>query len=188
MSEEVKATEVTETTKVEQPTAVQEASKETTQAQVAQPFKSFATEEEFNNFVKSTSSKAKHSILQEFETTSVDEGKQKMSQAEQLQKDLQIAVTRLTQLEEENAVVKLGVNEEFREEALTLARSKVSDSKTLDAALQEVTQKFPNLLKGVIVQGEKIEKIGGEKTQVKPSDANSVKDNLKKKYPWLQNI
>jgi hypothetical protein len=185
MSEEVKAAPVTET--VEQPTAAPEASKETTQAQVDQPFKAFATEEEFNNFVKSTSSKAKHSILQEFETKSVDEGKQKMSQAEELQKDLQTAVTRLTQLEEENAVVKLGINDEFRDEALTLARAKVSDKKTLDAALQEVTQKFPNLLKGT-VQGEKIEKIGGEKTQVKPSDANSIKDNLKKKYPWLKNI
>lgn len=185
MAEEVKVTEKLEATpKVEQPTAAQEASKETTPAQVNQPFKAFATEEEFNNFVKSTSSKAKHSILQALETNSVDEGKQKMSQAEQLAEDLQKTVTRLNQLEEENAVVRLGINEEFRSEALTLAKAKVDESTNLEAALAEVTKKFPNLLKGTQLQGDKIEKVGGDKAPAKKTEgADTVKANLKKKYP-----
>ena len=180
MSEEVKAPEVTETPKVEQPTAAQEVSKETTQTQETQPYKAFATEEEFNNFVKSTSSKAKHSILKEFETTSVDEGKEKMSKSEELQKDLQIAVNRLTQLEEENAVVKLGITEEFRQEALTLARAQVSDKVSLEQALESVTKKIPNFIKGT--QGEKIQKIGSEKTTVKVSEGNDIVQKLRDKY------
>lgn len=192
MAEEVKATEATEATKatsqVEPTAAAQEAPKASPTQEQAQPFKAFATEEEFNNFLKSTSSKAKNEILKALETNSVDEGKEKLSQAEQLQKDLQTAVTRLTQLEEENVVVKLGVNDEFREEALTLARAKVSDQTSLSKALEEVTKKFPNLTKGTQAQGDKIEKIGGDKTDSKPAVTDSVKENLKKKYPWLQNI
>ena len=174
MSEEVKVApevEVAEAPVVEETTS-----------QATEPFKAFTTEEEFNNFVKSTSSKAKNEILKALETNSVDEGKEKMSQAQQLEQDLHKAITRLNQLEEENALVKIGVQDEFREEALTLARAKIDDSTNLESALKQVTSKFPNLL-AQKPKGEKLEKVGAEKGTPKPQDdAQSIVDMLNARY------
>jgi len=179
MSEEVKAPEVTQATPevVEAPAA-----QETTPTQASATFKAFATEEEFNNFVKSTSSKAKNEILKALEANSVDEGRQKMSQAEQLEEQLQATVKRLNQLEEENALVKVGVLDEFRDEALTLARSKTNNEINLEEALRQVAGKFPNLL----VQQpktEKIQKIGAEKGVPKETDsAEELKQRAAAKF------
>lgn len=176
MSEELKAPEVT--VEVTEAPAVQE----TTPTQATEPFKAFTTEEEFNNFVKSTSSKAKNEILKALETNSVDEGKEKMSQAEVLEQDLQKAITRLNQLEEENALVRVGIQDEFKEEALVLARAKVNDSLNLENALKQVSEKFPNLLAQKL-KGEKLEKVGAEKGTPKPQDdAQSIIDTLNKRY------
>lgn len=171
---------------VEQSTVAAETTQVVTPTQEGTPFKSFATEEEYNNFVKSTVSKSKNEILKALETSSVDEGKQKISEAEKLGADLQLAFQKLSQLEEENAVVKLGVSDEFREEALTLAKAKVSGDVSLEQSLSEVIKKFPNLLKNK--PGVKVEKIGTEKSESKTSTDDDVRTMLKNRYPWLKNI
>lgn len=181
MSEEVKATqEVTEAkTEAKEATATQETSPQ----QAPAAYKVFATEEEFTKALQSEKSKAKHEILQKLGIDSVDSGKENLTKAEVLEQDLSKAITRLNQLEEENALVRIGIQEEFKDEALTLARAKVTEDRNLEAALREVTKKFPNLLNQPEKPKEKVGKVGAEKgVKQETTDAQRLLEDLNKRY------
>ena len=156
MSEEVKVAPATpeETTEVKA-TAPQESPK-----QAKQPYKVFDSEEDFQRELKSAESKAKNDILKRLNLNSVDEGTQTLTKAEKLEQDLQMAFEKLQSLEEENALVKLGVQEEYKEEALTLARARKTADKSLEQALKEVGEKFPDLFAQPVKKG--VERLGSE--------------------------
>jgi len=155
-----------------------EAKAETAQTPTADA-KTF-TEEELNKLLQSERSKAKNEILKALDIKSVDAGKENLTKAEQLELNLKTALDKLEKLEEENAVVKVGVEEQFREEALTLAKAKVNSTKNLEAALKEVVAKFPGLTGK---SGEAVTKVGAEKTEIKPQDdANKIIERLNAKY------
>ena len=153
--------------------------------QETKPFKTYATEEEYQKELKSLESKAKHGILQKLGINSVDEGTQNRTKAEQLEKDLKSTVQRLNELEEENALVRVGVQDEYREEAVTLARAKVNDKVNFETALKQVSEKFPNLLG---VQKKGVEKVGSQGSEKDPkTGSEQLTEKLAKKYPWLKN-
>ena len=154
---------------------------ETKTPEQAKPYKVFTTEDEYQKELKSAQSKAKNEILKSLGVNSVDDGKTNLTKAEQLEKDLQAAVTKLNGLEEENALVKAQVSEDFREEALVLARAKTD--LPLDKALAEVVKKFPNLQGKAAQKG--LEKAGSEKTET-PGNEDSLNKDLMAKYPWLK--
>lgn len=146
-----------------------------------QAYKTFENEEEYNKALQSERSKAKHEILQKLGLESVEKGKENLTKAEELEQHLQKAISRLNQLEEENVLVKTGVQDEFKEEALTLARAKVSDEVSLEAALKQVTEKFPNLVSPQKKQG--VEKVGAEKGKPNEvSDAERIIRDLNQRY------
>ena len=158
---------------------------DTPESQESKPYKSFATEEEYQKELKSAESKAKHGILQKLGINSVDEGTQNLTKAEQLEKDLQSTVQRLQQLEEENALVRVGIQDDYKDEAITLARAKVNDKTNFETALKQVGEKFPNLLGA---QKKGVEKVGSEGSEQNPkTGSEQLTEKLAKKYPWLKN-
>jgi hypothetical protein len=167
------------TTETVTATAVEPAAKPTGDAQA--PYKTFATEDEFNRILQSERSKAKGEILKQLNIENVENGKKELTKAEQLESDLKVTLTRLEQLEQENAIVKVGIADEFKEEALTLAKAKVNSTKNLEAALREVSSRLPNLL---AAGGAKVEKVGADKgAATQPaSDTQKIIETLNKKY------
>ena len=143
-------------------------------------FKSFSTEEEYNNALKSEKSKGKGEIMKELGISSVDEGKASLTKTGQLQEELNTYKTKATQLEESLTLNKLGVREDYSEEALSLAKSKVNDKVDLSTALGEVIKKFP------MMTSKTQKNIGGDKGEGDPTeDQGDIKTELNKKYPWL---
>lgn len=157
--------------------------KESTDTNQEKPYKVFTSEEEYQKELKSAQSKAKNEILQKLGVKSVDEGTKSLTKAEELEKDLQTTLSRLQKIEEESVLVKSGIAEDYYQEALTLAKSKVNDNTTLEAAMKEVVTKFPNLL-GKVKQDPL--KVGGDKKPNKEDGETQLQDTLKNKYPWLK--
>ena len=154
-------------------------------SQETKPFKTFATEEEYQKELKSAESKAKNGILQKLGINSVDEGTKNLTKAEQLEQDLKVTVNRITELEEENALVKVGIQDKFKKEAITLARAEVNDKVNFETALKQVSEKFPNLLG---VQKKGVEKVGSQGSENDPkTGSEQLTEKLAKKYPWLKN-
>lgn len=150
-------------------------------AQENQPYKAFSSEEEFNKFVKSQQSKAKNDILKALEAKSVDEGKQKLNESQQLKQELDATANRIAQLEEENAIVKTGVSEDYKDDALTLARAKVDDNTDLSSALAEVIKKHPHMA-GKQNKPKDV-KVGSDKGNEPEQGKDDVKERIKQKYP-----
>lgn len=182
MSEEVKVAPATpEATTEVKATAPQE----TAPTQAKEPYKVFDSEEDFQRELKSAESKAKNDILKRLNLNSVDEGTQTLTKAEKLEQDLQMAFDKLQSLEEENALVRLGVQDEYKEEALTLARARKTTDKSLEQALKEVGEKFPNLF----AQPKKgVEKLGSETSDQNPVDVSgdALSEFLQARHPHLR--
>lgn len=143
-TKDVKETKETEETKVETQTTNEEETKTATDNQATDGVKihkAFATEEEYNNKLKSERSKGKHEILEELGIQSVKEGKEALAQAKEAGELKQ----RAEKLETELLLTKEGVKEEYTEEALILARAKVNEETDLKAALSGVLEKFPKM-------------------------------------------
>jgi hypothetical protein len=160
---------------------VKEEAKAATTTEAAQATKTF-TEDELNKLLQSERSKAKGEILKALDIKSVDDGKQNLTKSEQLELNLKTALTKLEQLEEENAIVKLGVAAEFKEEALTLAKAKVNSTTNLQVALQNVVAKFPGFLANGSVK--ELPKVGADQgaTPAPASDTQKIIETLNKKY------
>jgi hypothetical protein len=147
-------------------------------------FKEFSTEDDYNNSIKSERSKAKNEILVELGLTNVAEGKEALTKTSTLQEAFDTATTKATKLEESLALTKLGIGDDYAQEALALAKGRVNDKVDLTAALTEVSKKFPVMLGKSIV---KTPDIGGErKEDTSSADEGTLKKNLSKKYPWLK--
>jgi len=140
------------------------------------PFKSFATEDEFNSAIKSERSKAQNLILKELGISSVKEGKETLSNT----KELSEYKEKYNKLQEDLIVTKAGVKEEFKEEALTLAKTYTSEEVNLEQALEKVIEKMPIMLGKE--QG-KFRQLGGTKGD---GQKEEISDAIAKKYAWLK--
>lgn len=143
------------------------------------PFKSFATEEEYNKAVKSEQSKAKNELLKEMGVKSVQETKDALAKVASFDE----LNTKYQKLEENLALTELGVKDEFKDEALLLAKSKITSEIGLKDALSDVIKKMPSLAKAPMVDI----KIGTEKGENKGiEEENSASKRIAEKHPWIK--
>jgi len=146
-------------------------------------FKSFASEEEYNNTLKSERSKAKNEVLKELGVNKLEEAKQKISATDEVSKDLASYKSKVDNLEQDLALKDVGIKDEFKDDALTLAKARMSEGKNLTTALGEVVERMPNMAS----QKEGVKKMGADKGKGKDDDASTAQaDKLKRKYPWLK--
>lgn len=149
-------------------------------------YKSFETEDEYNQAIKSERSKAKNEVLKSLGIDNLDEGKTQLTKASKLEEELRSTKVKTTELEEQLTLTKNGVKEDYAKEALELAKSKVNDEVDLSTALGEVIKKFPMMASETPTKSKP--NVGGEKNNEKKDtdDQASIKENLKSKYPWLK--
>lgn len=134
----------------------------------ASGFKTFATEDEFNKFQQSVSSKAKGEILKEIGVSSVSDVKDRFTKLPEYEKKASEYDKLFPEFEkirqERDAsidaliVTKFGVNDEFKNEFLTLAKAGVKENITLEQSAEAV---FKKLTSTSIISNPKI-KIGGD--------------------------
>lgn len=120
-----------------------------------EPFKTFTTEDDYKKELQSVSSKAKYEILKELGIKNVGEFntmKEKYQTAINEQNDLKKRYDELsnekTKLNEQNAILRFNISPDYAEDALTLAKTKVSETTTLDDALQTILSKNPSWQNG----------------------------------------
>lgn len=157
-------------------------------------FKLPSTQEEYDNLVKAAVNKEKTLFLKELGVKSVKEYKEQVSKAqealsqheamvkqtEEIAKEKESLSQQYETLKQTSVLDKLGVREEYREDMIKLARDKVTESVTFEAALQNlVGSKYQyTTIKGAV-------KIGAEKTSIDNVD-NSSSSELHKKYSWIK--
>lgn len=175
-------TETQETTEGENSTEKnEETSKE------SKPFKVYTTEEEYQKELKSAQSKAKNEILQKLGVNSVDKATSSLTEAEQMKKDLQLAMNKMGELEEKTAVAEANIAEDYRQDALTLAKSKVNDNTTLADALKQVVERYPNFSNQPKDTKKGVEKVGGDRSKENsPKGEDQLAKELSSKYSWLK--
>ena len=146
------------------------------------------TETELNKRLQSASSKAKGELLKELGINSVKD-------FQDLKTNYETAINNKTTLEESISTLnqektklsgdlmltKLGVSEEYKDDLLTLAKSKVDENHSLEDISKSLLEKFPQF-KGV----KETIKMGTEKATIK-QDKPPVDDEMARKYPWLRN-
>ena len=160
---------------------VEGASEQTKQPEA--PFKAFATEEEFNNTIKSERSKAKGEVLNELGLKSIDEIKERITKSTTLETKLTETESKYAALQEDYEVTKIGIKEEYRSEALTLAKAKVNTEMDLGAALKAVAEKMPMMVDAV----KGVRKIGNDQSNKDgEAEAAALKASLQKKYPFIK--
>jgi hypothetical protein len=181
MSEEIKTPAVEQTAPAAENAAVQpEATVQQAPVTETKVFKTFATEEEFTNAVKSERSKAKHEILTELGVKSVDDAKAALA----AKQELEAVKLNVAQLQEQLVLTQNSVADAYKNEALTLARANLKEGVTLEAALKEVLVKFPNMVKPTSV-AKGIENVGIDST-VAPKTEATIGKNITTKYPWIK--
>jgi len=182
MSEEIKTPAVEQTAPAATENAAVQPEATVEQAPVVETkvFKTFATEEEFTNAVKSERSKAKHEILTELGVKNVDDAKAALAAKQELET---VKIT-IAQLQEQLVLTQNNVADAYKNEALTLARANLKEGVTLEAALKEVLVKFPNMVKPTSV-AKGIENVGIDSTTAPKTDA-TVSKNITTKYPWIK--
>lgn len=142
---------------------------------------------DYDKAIKSAASKAKYDILKELGINSVKEFQELKNTYEtaitekgNLEKTLTDLNKKTTSLEEDLILTKLGVSEEYKQDMLTLAKSKVDESHNLETVSKELLEKYP-LWKNT----KETIKMGTEKTD-RPNEPE-VNSALLAKYPWLKN-
>lgn len=150
-------------------------------------FKTFSSEEDFTKFTQSISSKAKNELLDEIGYKSVSEIKgvvEKGSQYDEVSNKYTEIETKYNSVLAESEKLKVdllttkyNINDEFKDEFVTLAKSKVTDEVDIDTAAQSVYEK---LNKSFFTEGNKPKiKIGGDgKPPV--DDESDIFKNLRK--------
>ena len=188
MEQDNTATSTTDTTTATTTDTITTGTDSTTQTTeqdtaTVESFKAFATEADYNNAIKSERSKAKNEILLELGVSNVNDGKEALTKASTIETELNTYKEKSTQLEEQLALTKLGVKESYSEEALALAKAKVSDTVDLTAALTEVAVKFPVMLGKQLATPAAI---GGETSEDTASaEEGKLSTHMMAKYPWL---
>lgn len=158
-----------------------------TKANETNAFKAFATEEDFNKVIKSEQSKAKNELMKELGIKNVQEAKETFAKVAQLETQINEFQTKTTEWEtkytqvaEELVITQFNIKPELKEEALTLAKAKVTAEMPLNKALEAVVAKLPHL----VDTQKRFQPIGNQKGA---KDENSVvSDSLAKKYPHLK--
>jgi hypothetical protein len=151
--------------------------------EVEKPYKSFKEESDYLNTMKSERSKAKNELMKELGISSVDDAKTTFKKASDLEGEINTYKTKTSELEESLTLTKNGVKDDYADEALSLAKSKVGEDKDLATALGEVIKKFPMMAS----KAQQVESVGSDKggEDKGQDDQGKVKSELKKKYPWL---
>lgn len=146
------------------------------------------TEAELNKKLQSASSKAKNDIMKELGINSIKDFQDLKTNYEtaintktSLEENINTLNQEKTKLSEDLLLTKLGVSEEYREDLLTLAKSKVDNDHTLEDVSKSLLEKFPQF-KGV----KETIKMGTEKAEIK-QDTPPVDTELSKRFPWLKN-
>jgi ribosome-associated toxin RatA of RatAB toxin-antitoxin module len=171
-----------ETTQVEGDTNDTTTTVETT----TQPFKAFESEEEFSKFTQSISSKAKGEILKEIGGSNVNDIKSVYEKGKQfddinekyttIKSEYETALTDKENLTADLIVTKYNIDDEYKDEFLTLAKAKISDDVDLQTASKQV---FDKLGKNFTKTPNSI-KIGGNKTTPIPPDIKKEMEDLRK--------
>jgi hypothetical protein len=181
--------QVTETSTQEQTAAPQE--------QTASPYKVFANEDEYKKEIQSTSSKAKYEMLKELNVKNVEEIRVKFSELEaakaelseygKLKDELDNLTAEKTRIAEDLVLTKFGVQDTFKQEALTLAKSKVNDFEgSLEKAMEDVLVKFPSLAGKEQASQQTPSKIGTQRNPASVNVSDQEKERLMKRYPHLK--
>lgn len=161
--------------------------KSTTEGQenVETPFKAFATEEEYNTALKSERSKGKGELLKELGVDKLETAKTAITKVQELETQLNTTKSEYQKTQEELILLQVGVKEEFKQEALTLAKAQVTDVVDLKAALSAVITKLPSMAAPTGLKSN----VGGESngTQTK-SEQDGINAELSKKYGINFNI
>lgn len=151
------------------------------------PFKAFESEEEFNKFTQSISSKAKGELLKEIGGSNVNEIKDYLTKGKQYD-DVSSKITGIEEkykaVLDENSVLKTdlivtkyNVADEFKDEFITLAKAKITDDIGLEQAAQSVYEKLgKSFIKGDVKP--KIQ-IGGD-PKPPTDDPEKVMEKLRK--------
>jgi hypothetical protein len=139
-------------------------------------FKTFTSEEDFEKTLKSERSKAQAALLKELGIKSIDEGKETLTKATTYESELESTKSELQKTKEFLALQELGVKEEYRAEALTLAKSQGGD---LKEALRGVIAKLP-------IMSVKVGEISLGTDKSKDPEEGTVKKHIGDKYPWIK--
>jgi hypothetical protein len=174
VQEAVAQTPVQETKEV-QPEAGQVTPQETNAVE-SSIFKTFASEEDFEKTLKSERSKAQAALLKELNIKSIDEGKETLTKATTYESELESTKSELQKTKEFLALQELGVKEEYRAEALTLAKSQGGD---LKEALKNVIAKLP-------IMSVKVAELNLGTDKPKDPEEGTVKKHIGDKYPWIK--
>jgi hypothetical protein len=139
-------------------------------------FKTFASEEDFEKTLKSERSKAQAALLKELGIKSIDEGKDYITKANTFEKEIETVKSELQQTKEFLALQELGVKEEYKDEALTLAKSQGGDLKD---ALKSVIAKLP-------IMSVKVGELNLGTDKAKDPEEGTVQKHINDKYPWIK--
>lgn len=143
--------------------------------------------EDYKKGMQSAASKAKFEILKELGIASVKEFRDlkttyenSISNMKTIEENLNNVNKKNNELQEELILSKLGVSDEYKNDLLTLAKSKVSEEHGLEEVSKELLNKYPQWLRS----NEKV-KIGTEKSEIeKKTSKYSNYEN--QKWPWLK--
>lgn len=143
--------------------------------------------EDYDKAIKSASSKAKYDILKELGINSVKEFHElkntyesAISEKETLAESVSTLSKDKTRLEESLMLSKLGVSEEYTNDLLTLAKSKVDENHTLEQVSKELLEKYPQWR-----TSKETIKMGTERSDNRSTEPE-VDSALLKRFPWLK--
>lgn len=160
-------------------------------------FKLPTTKEEYETQIKSAVNREKTNFLKELGVKSVKEYKEQLSKSQEALSKYDEAIKEsqaLTQkhetlsheydtLKQTNALDRLGVRDEYREDLIKLAKDKVTENEPIETVLKNLVEtKYQ-----YTVQGKSTVKFGTEKsTQTTSGTESSIPTGLQNKYPFLK--
>ena len=143
---------------------------------------------DYEKAIQSASSKAKNEILKSLGINSVKEFQElkntyqtAINEKTTLEENISNLNKENTKLQEDLLLSKLGVSEEYSNDLLTLAKSKVDENHSLEEVSKELLEKYPQWK----ISRETI-KMGTERSDNRTKEPE-IDSALLKKFPWLGN-
>lgn len=143
---------------------------------------------DYEKAIQSASSKAKNEILKSLGINSVKEFQDlkgtyetAINEKTSLEESINSLNREKLKLQEDLMLSKLGVSEEYSNDLLTLAKSKIDENHSLEEVSKELLEKYPQWRNS----RESI-KMGTEKTDNRAKEPE-IDSALLKKFPWLSN-
>jgi hypothetical protein len=163
------------------------------------PFKVYASEDEFKKEFQSVSSKAKFEMLKELGAKNLEEvrvrfaeleaAKSELTELTKIKAELELSRKEQVKMSEDLVLTKFGIGDDVKDEALTLAKSKLSETEnSLEKAMEVVLKKFPNLAKKQdgTIPAPVTNKVGSERKPTNLSMQDAEKQRLMQRYPHLR--